>query len=227
MADQYSYFYNEQKKKYIRSFMRIFKEIAIKDNRGNTIDPVVRYGTGDKVFNAVINDRNTYPTLSFPIFACYITGEEMDKNIQLSRRHADTTVYRTSDGSENKVMNRLMPVRYNYTFNVDIAASNKNSLFQIIEQIQLLCRPDIKVQVSEDIQDWASMAKYTLQSIQSEPEYTLLTDNRDTPQATLEFTCTANILFPVRSYGTEVTTIYFNKDEDDAFTHQIDEDDNL
>jgi hypothetical protein len=106
----------------------------------------------------------------------YITALEYDRprmqepyfvsNIQVRQRtyDADTDTYETTQGNAFTI-ERLMPVPYKLTINLDIWTSNTNQKLQILEQILVLFNPALEIQSTDNYIDWTSMTVCNLERV--------------------------------------------------------------
>ena len=98
----------------------------------------------------------------------YITGLDYDRprmqepyfvsNIQVRQRTYDesTDSYEKLQGNAFTV-ERLMPVPYKLTINLDIWTSNTNQKMQLLEQILTLFNPALEIQSTDSYIDWTSL----------------------------------------------------------------------
>jgi hypothetical protein len=67
-----------------------------------------------------------------------------------------TATYETTQGNAFSI-DRLMPVPYKLTINLDIWTSNTNQKLQIWEQIAVLFNPSLEIQSTDNYIDWTSL----------------------------------------------------------------------
>jgi hypothetical protein len=77
----------------------------------------------------------------------------------------DTETYETTQGNAFTI-ERLMPVPYKLSINLDIWTSNTNQKMQLLEQILTLFNPSLEVQSTDNYIDWTSLSVIELDSIQ-------------------------------------------------------------
>jgi hypothetical protein len=106
----------------------------------------------------------------------YITALEYDRprmqepnfvsNIQVRQRTYDpaTDSYETTQGNAFTI-ERLMPVPYKLTINLDIWTSNTNQKMQILEQILVLFNPALEIQSTDNYIDWTSLSTCDLDRV--------------------------------------------------------------
>jgi len=104
----------------------------------------------------------------------YITGLNYDRprmqdpyfvsKMQVRQRYydTDTGAYETTQGNAFTV-ERLMPVPYRMTINLDIWTSNTNQKWQLIEQIAPLFNPALEIQNTDNYLDWTSLSVVELE----------------------------------------------------------------
>lgn len=105
---------------------------------------------------------------STPLMTFYITDLKYDRprmqdptfvsNIAVRQRtyDRDTDSYETTQGNAFTI-ERLMPVPYEMTINLDIWTSNTNQKMQLLEQILTLFNPSLEIQSTDNYIDWTSL----------------------------------------------------------------------
>ena len=157
-------------------FTRIFSGFQIE--YGNENDGVnaatllrvpVRYGDASRNAQTIIqeNSRNSLP--STPLMTFYITGLDYEQSrmqepyfvdkINVRQRTYDpgTETYETTQGTAFTV-ERLMPVPFKLTIQLDIWTSNTNQKLQLLEQILTLFNPSLEIQSTDNFIDWTSLS---------------------------------------------------------------------
>ena len=129
----------------------------------------VRYGDASRNAQTIIqeNSRNSLP--STPLMTFYITGLDYEQSrmqepyfvskINVRQRTYDsaTETYETTQGSAFTV-ERLMPVPFKLTIQLDIWTSNTNQKLQLLEQILTLFNPSLEIQSTDNYIDWTSLS---------------------------------------------------------------------
>jgi hypothetical protein len=87
-------------------------------------------------------------------------------NIQVRQRtyDGDTDTYETTQGNAFTIQ-RLMPVPYLMTINVEIWTSNTNQKLQLFEQIATLFNPSLELQSTDNYIDWTSLTVMELDQV--------------------------------------------------------------
>ena len=157
-------------------FTRIFSGFQIE--YGNETDGVnaaalirvpVRYGDASRNAQTIIqeNSRNSLP--STPLMTFYITGLDYEQSrmqdpyfvsrINVRQRTYDpvTETYETTQGNAFSI-ERLMPVPFKLTINLDIWTSNTNQKLQLLEQVLTLFNPSLEIQSTDNYIDWRSLS---------------------------------------------------------------------
>jgi hypothetical protein len=178
-----TFFYDEQIRRFLLQFTRIFSGFQVQYGREEGSDDFallrvpVRYGDASRNAQTIIqeNSRNSLP--STPLMTFYIAALEYDRprmqdpyfvsKIAVRQRtyDADTDSYETTQGNAFTI-ERLMPVPYKMTINLDIWTSNTNQKFQIFEQIATLFNPSLEIQSTDNYIDWTSLSVLELESTQ-------------------------------------------------------------
>jgi len=148
-------------------------------NEQGTTDLVrvpVRYGDASRQAQTIIqqNSRNSLP--STPLMTFYITGLDYDRprmqepyyvnRVAVRQRTYDTNTdtYETTQGNAFTI-ERLMPVPYKLTINLDIWTSNTNQKMQLFEQIATLFNPSLEIQSTDNYLDWTSLSTVDLEKV--------------------------------------------------------------
>ena len=173
-----TFFYDEQIRRYILQFLRIFAELSIEippDEDGNRVQKriPIRYGDMSRMVAQILKDNSQNVTLAAPAFSGYITSIDLDPQ----RRQDPTNVnpvraiertwnsqsgeYEITQGNRYTV-ERYMPVPYNLTMNLDLWTTNTTDKMQIWEQILVIFNPGIQIQTNDNPLDWGSITEIEL-----------------------------------------------------------------
>lgn len=168
------FFYDEQIRRFLLQFTRIFSNFQVEygrneSGRNDTLIRVpVRYGDASRQAQTIIQENSANSLNSTPLMTFYITGLDYDRprmqepyfvsNIQVRQRTYDesTDSYEKLQGNAFTV-ERLMPVPYKLTINLDIWTSNTNQKMQLLEQILTLFNPALEIQSTDSYIDWTSL----------------------------------------------------------------------
>lgn len=177
MAQQW--FYDQQIRRFLLQFARIFSNFQVefgRDEQGNPtlIRVPVRYGDSSRQAQTVLQNNSASSLPSTPLMTFYITGMDYDRprmqdpyfvsktQVRQRRYDADTDTYETVQGNAFTI-ERLMPVPYVLTINLDMWTSNTNQKFQLIEQISTLFNPSLEIQNTDSYLDWTSLSVVELE----------------------------------------------------------------
>ncbi len=187
------FFYDEQIRRFLLQFARIFSnfQVAYGINQAGKNDTLVRvpvrYGDASRQAQTIIQENSANDLPSTPLMTFYITALDYDRprmqepyfvsNIQVRQRTYDsaTDSYETTQGNAFTI-ERLMPVPYKMTINLDIWTSNTNQKMQILEQILVLFNPALEIQSTDNYIDWTSLTTCDLERV--------TWSNRTIPQGT-------------------------------------------
>jgi len=176
------FFYDAQIRRFLLQFARIFSnfEVAYGRNEAGVNDTLVRipvrYGDSSRQAQTIIQENSANNLPSTPLMTFYITALEYDRprmqepyfvsNIQVRQRTYDsaTDTYETTQGNAFTI-ERLMPVPYKLTINLDIWTSNTNQKMQILEQIVVLFNPALEIQNTDNYIDWTSLTVCNLERV--------------------------------------------------------------
>jgi hypothetical protein len=176
-----TFFYDEQLRRFMLQFARIFSNFSVeygRDEEGTNhtlIRVPVKYGDWSRQAQTVLNNNSASTMPSTPMMTFYITALDYDRpriqepnfisTIAVRQRTYDsnTDTYETTQGNAFTI-DRLMPVPYKLTMNLDIWTSNTNQKFQLLEQILVLFNPALEIQGTDNYIDWTSLSVCELQS---------------------------------------------------------------
>ena len=175
------FFYDEQIRRFLLQFTRIFSNFAIEYGRDESANATlirvpVRYGDASRQAQTIIQENSANSLPSTPLMTFYITGMDYDRpriqepyhvnKMQVRQRWYDTTTdtYETTQGNAFTI-ERLMPVPYKMTLSLDIWTSNTNQKMQLFEQIATLFNPALEVQSTDNFIDWTSLTVVELESV--------------------------------------------------------------
>lgn len=177
-----TFFYDEQIRRFLLQFARIFSnfQVAYGINQAGKNDTLVRvpvrYGDASRQAQTILQENSANDMPSTPLMTFYITALDYDRpriqepnfvsNIQVRQRTYDsnTDTYETTQGNAFTI-ERLMPVPYKLTLNLDIWTSNTNQKMQILEQILVLFNPSLEIQSTDNYIDWTSMSVCNLERV--------------------------------------------------------------
>lgn len=175
------FFYDEQIRRFLLQFARIFSNFQVeygRDEEGTNhtlIRVPVRYGDSSRQAQTVMQNNSPNFMPSTPLMTFYITSLDYDRprmqepyhvsKMNVRQRYYDnvTDTYESTQGNAFTI-ERLMPVPYSLTVNLDIWTSNTNQKFQLLEQIIPLFNPALEIQSTDNFIDWTSLSVVELES---------------------------------------------------------------
>lgn len=176
------YWYDEQIRRYILQFIRIFHAFKVKegsrdgeDERYNTVP--IRYADPSRMVSHILRQNsenviNSTPFIGVSIQSLQIARDRTQdpfftdtKSITERKFNKDTQSYESTQGNQYTI-NRYMPVPYNLTMQVDIWTPNTDTKLQLMEQILVLFNPTIQLQQNSNPFDWTSIVEVELTDIQ-------------------------------------------------------------
>lgn len=173
-----TFFYDEQIRRYILQFLRIFAELKIElppDDNGIRVQKriPIRYGDISRMVAQILKDNSQNVTLSAPAFAGYITSIEIDTtqrrdttNVNPVRAiertyNTQTGLYETTQANRYTI-ERHMPVPYILTMNLDLWTTTQTDKMQLWEQILVIFNPSIQIQTNDNPLDWGAITEVEL-----------------------------------------------------------------
>lgn len=181
------YWYDEQLRRYLLQFMRIFGGFSVKEGLRDGVEYYnripVRYADMNRMVGHILKKGSENLVGSTPFMACSISSLLIARDraadpllvdkVQIAERQYDSAAQSYVDSTEeNKfpgnlyTTDRYMPVPYNLTMNVDIWSGNTDQKLQILEQILILFNPSLVLQSSTNPLDWTSLFEVELTDIQ-------------------------------------------------------------
>ena len=133
----------------------------------------VRYGDASRQAQTILQNNSANDMPSTPLMTFYITDLKYDRpriqepyfidKIAVRQRTYDgaTDTYETTQGNAFTI-ERVMPVPYEMTINLDIWTSNTNQKMQLLEQILTLFNPSLEIQSTDNYIDWTSLTELYL-----------------------------------------------------------------
>jgi len=172
------FFYDEQLRRYVLQFMRIFADFKIElpaDENGVRAQkriPIV-YGDMSRQVAQILNQNSANSTLAAPAMSAYINAMTIADDRRrdttnvypaqvVERAYDETTGTYSSDAGNRYSVKRYMPVPYNLTMNLDIWTTNTTDKFQLIEQILVIFNPGVQLQTNDNPLDWSSIFEIKL-----------------------------------------------------------------
>ena len=168
------FFYDAQIRRFLLQFTRIFSNFQVEYGRTDSNDAAlirvpVRYGDWSRMAQTVAQDNSASSLPSTPLMTFHVTGMNYARErlqdpyhvskLQVRQRFYDqqTESYETTQGNAFTI-ERLMPVPYKMSINLDIWTSNTNQKLQLFEQICTLFNPSLEIQSTDNYIDWTSLS---------------------------------------------------------------------
>jgi hypothetical protein len=175
------FFYDEQIRRYLLQFTRMFSlfEVEYGRNEQGTNDLIrvpIRYGDASRNAQTILNQNSANSLNATPLMTFHITALAYDRERMQEPYHVNkmfvrqrtwdpgTESYETTQGNAFQV-ERLMPVPYKLTIDLDIWTSNTNQKMQLFEQIATLFNPALEIQATDNYIDWTSLSVCNLDNV--------------------------------------------------------------
>lgn len=174
------YFYDEQLRRYITQFMRIFSGFVVSEGdrgAGELFSRVpVRYATFNRLVSHILKNNSENVVNSAPFFSVSIANMaiardraqdpyNVDRSQITERAYDEAASDYTSEPGNLYTVERYMPVPYNLTMTVDLWTNNLDHKLQLWEQILVLFNPSIQLQSNSNPLDWTNVFEVTLTDI--------------------------------------------------------------
>jgi hypothetical protein len=177
------YFYDDQIRRFLLQFTRIFSGFQIEygrdednPNAAALLRVPIRYGDSSRQAQTILQENSASSLPSTPLMTFYIAALNYDRprmqepyfvskvNVRQRTYDTDTETYETTQGNAFTI-ERIMPVPYALTLNLDIWTSNTNQKLQLVEQILTLFNPSLEIQSTDNFLDWTSLSVVELESV--------------------------------------------------------------
>ena len=184
MTVKQSHFYDEQIRRYILQFVRMFSGFSVKTGKKMN-DGVsdyymrvpARYGDVTRMAGTILKNNSENIVNSAPFIAAWIQSVQPDRarvqepfftdSVSVNERRWDqeTSSYTSETGMKYSV-GRLMPVPYLLNMQVDVWTSNTDQKLQLMEQMLVLFNPALEIQQNDNPIDWTTITTVELTDIQ-------------------------------------------------------------
>jgi hypothetical protein len=204
------FFYDEQIRRFLLQFARIFSNFDVEfgtneagQGPGSEVDTLVRvpvrYGDASRQAQTILQNNSASDMPATPLMTFYVTDLKYDRpriqepyfinNIAVRQRTWDsyTQSYETTQGNAFTI-ERIMPVPYEMTVNLDIWTSNTNQKMQLLEQILTLFNPSLEIQSTDNYIDWTSLTVLYLKDVKWSSRVIPINTENPIDIATLSFT---------------------------------------
>ncbi len=204
------YFYDQQIRRWILQFMRLFSGFEVKMGKDVNGDDYfhqvpVRYGDPSRMASFIVKGNSENKINSVPMISCYIAEllPNAERRLQPTFRDRVNVYEKEFDEAsgqyldqigETYTLERHSPVPYDLTINVDIWTSNTEQKLQLLEQLLLIFNPSVNLQSSNNPFDWTSLGVVELINI----SWTA----RSIPQGTDDTIDVASLIFQLPIYLT-------------------------
>tara|TARA_B100001057_G_scaffold236340_1_gene236607 strand:+ start:8845 stop:10221 length:1377 start_codon:yes stop_codon:yes gene_type:complete len=184
MAIKQTHFYDEQIRRYILQFIRLFSGFSVKTGKkmnDDTTDYFIRvparYGDISRMAATIMKGNSENIVNSTPFIGCWIQSLQPDRSrvqepffndaVSVTERKFDDTTQKYVNETGNRFnVRRLMPVPYLLNMQVDVWTSNTDQKLQLMEQILVLFNPALEIQHNDNPVDWTTITTVELSDIQ-------------------------------------------------------------
>lgn len=170
------YFFDNQLRRYLLQFIRIFSDLKIESAPGVLKRVPVKYGDMNRMVANILRENSQNTILSAPQMSAYILNLELaperrNDTMFVRKTRAVERVYDPdSDSYETEAGNRYsiesyMPVPYTLNLQLDVWTTNTTDKFQILEQIMAVFNTSVQIQTTDNVLDWTSIFEVELVGI--------------------------------------------------------------
>ena len=176
-----SFFYDQQIRRYIIQFIRMVSNLQVEFGRDrNSVIALQRvpviYGDSSRQVASIIQQNSENVLNAVPAMAVYVSGLTYDRErlqnptyvgkLNLRERYFDpSTGQMSTTQGDVFTVERLMPVPYKLTLNLDIWTSNTEQKLQLLEQLTILFNPALEIQSTDNYIDWTSITYVLLTNV--------------------------------------------------------------
>lgn len=168
-----NYFYDNQIRRFLLQFAKIFSNWYVTKGNDPNGNPIlvrvpIMYGDASRQAATIIAKNSASNVPSAPLITYYITGLTFEQNrtqepffvekVNVRQRTWDdaTQSYETTQGQAFTV-ERLMPVPYRLSVQVDFWTTNYQQKLELVEQLGTLFNPALEIQSTDNFIDWTSL----------------------------------------------------------------------
>lgn len=164
------YFYDAQFKRLIVQVLASFAGYQIRtgvqrDGKHHFMDVPVIYGSMDRTVGYLLQGGSENTVAYLPIMSLIDTGYRQKNEWRQQPQHIEKLQFteraRDADGKlivgqpgRRTTVERYMPVPYEVSFELAIWTSNKDTAFQLVEQLGVVFNPEMDIALSNGIADW-------------------------------------------------------------------------
>ncbi len=175
------FFYDAQIRRFLLQFTRMMSNFQVEygrndDGSASLARVPIRYGDASRQAATIIAENSKSRMPNTPMMTFYITGlnyarDRVQEPTFVSKKSFKQRTYvEETDSFEDTQGNaftveRLMPVPYNLSVNLDCWTSNTTQKFQLLEQLVTLFNPSLEVQSTDNYLDWASLSVIELTNV--------------------------------------------------------------
>lgn len=174
---QLDFWYDRQIPRFIEQIVRAFSGFQYATGWRKGQPPTLkmvpcRVASRDRLVASIINNNSENVMQSVPMITVEHTGLSGRREALQSPTHIDTqfVVERaiddngkyTGERGNSYTVQRLMPLPFMLTFQIDIWTSNQDQKYQLMEQILTTMYPDFEIQNSDNALDWTAKTTFTL-----------------------------------------------------------------
>lgn len=175
------FFYDNQVRRWIQQIIAVFSHFEVQIGVDPTGAPTyrrvpVRYGDTSRMVAALIkansdNTANTVPVMTVTVAGLKYDRERVQNPTHVNKLHIRERKYNETTNEYSMyqgnavTVERIMPVPYELTINLDVWTSNTEQKLQLLEQILPLFNPDLELQSTDNFVDWTSLSYILLEDI--------------------------------------------------------------
>lgn len=189
-------FYDAQLRRYLTQVGAVFQGWKWKNGNGDFREVPVKMASSDRQVSHILNNNSENTTLSCPSISFYVRDLALDHDRRQDASHVSTlTVVErefrdgayTSDRGITSTIERLMPVPYKLTVQVDVWTSNTDQKHQLLEQFMTLFNPELTLQTSVNPVDWTALTYMKLTDLTYSSRTVPVGTDQDIDVASLTF----------------------------------------
>lgn len=165
------YFYDAQFKRLFVQVLATFAGYQVRtgnqrDGKHHFMDVPIIYGSMDRAVGYLLQGGNENTVAYLPIMSLIETSIRQKNEWRQQPQHIEKLQFieraRDPDGKlivgqpgKRTTVERYMPIPYEISFELSMWTSNKDTAFQLIEQIGVVFNPELDIMLSNGMADWA------------------------------------------------------------------------
>lgn len=180
MSAMKEFYYDEQVTRFVLQFMAIFASLYVQHDDGEFQPVNIRYGSADRVAEAIISNNNQNSLLTLPAFSAYVRNISPAPDRRKGNGTVRTTVIAPSGAlpEDVVVLSQKQPIPYDITMELSLMCTNTKQHLQILEQIMMLFDPVLQLQHTDSVIDPTAITTVEMLQLNFDENYPMGAERR-------------------------------------------------